>query len=76
MTLAERLINEGMDKGIKKGMEKGEIIGKIQLFQNLMGLPPYSKEYFTDMKIEYMNKILQQIEQQWQSFQAQKYAAS
>ena len=76
MTLAERLINEGLDKGKKEGKkegrEEGEFIGKIQFIQQLMGLPPYPKEYFKDMTLDNIKKMFQILEQQWICFQSQK----
>lgn len=38
MTIAEKLITEGMEKGIEKGMEKGVEKGKLEVAENLLRL--------------------------------------
>ncbi|HWB02676.1 MAG TPA: hypothetical protein VG796_06590 [Verrucomicrobiales bacterium] len=62
MTTAAKLIARGLAKGREEGREEGTWIGKIQLLEQLMNVPPGAKE-----NVE--SKSLAELEQRFAALQ-------
>ncbi len=45
MSVADRLVQEGLEQGLEQGLEKGALIGRIQMLQNLL----HREETSTDL---------------------------
>ncbi len=61
MTLAEKLRMEGREEG----REEGEVIGRIQLYHEILGETVPSKKELNVNSIEILREMLKQIEQRW-----------
>ena len=57
MTLAEKLRMEGR--------EEGELIGKIQLFHEILSKPVPSKKELSGKPVEILRKILKEVKKRW-----------
>lgn len=53
---------KGFEKGEKKGVEKGLLMGKIQLFQNILNISVTTAEELNKKKMDELMKILKQLE--------------
>jgi predicted transposase/invertase (TIGR01784 family) len=58
---------EGMEEGLEKGMEKGELLGKIQVLQQLLGEAPSSTASLRERTISELSILLADFQQRLRS---------
>lgn len=65
-SLADRLLNEGeergLNKGLARGMEKGLLGGKIQTLQELLGEPISQSDDLQNRTVEELSKFVQELQ--------------
>ncbi|MBF0258706.1 MAG: Rpn family recombination-promoting nuclease/putative transposase [Desulfamplus sp.] len=55
----------GIEEGRKEGREEGELIGKIQLFHEILNEPVPSKKELSCKPVEILLKMLKEVEKRW-----------
>lgn len=55
---------EGIEKGIEQGIEKGRATGRIQILQQLLGLPVSSSEQLTPLPLEQLAELESRLQRQ------------
>ncbi len=60
-------MEEGLEKGIEKGIEKGELLGKIQVLQQLLGEEPSSTASLRERTISELSTLLADLQQRLRS---------
>jgi len=58
---------EGLEKGREEGMEKGEVVGKIQLLQELLGDELTSAADLRKLAIDELSTMLGELQQRLRS---------
>ncbi len=74
ITTAERIgreeglregIQKGLQEGIQKGIQEGELIGKIQLLQQILKQPVSAKADLLNKSISQLQQMFDSLEQEW-----------
>ncbi|SLM27739.1 conserved hypothetical protein [Desulfamplus magnetovallimortis] len=63
---------QGREEGEKLGIDKGEIIGKIRLFHEILGLSVPSSDELKEMSVEELETMHEKIEDKWMHVKSNK----
>ena len=70
MSVAEKLIAEGIEKGMKKGLEKGQAkgqwIGKIQTLEDFLGMNPSPSEVLDPLSVAELAAMHQGLHREYE----------
>jgi flagellar biosynthesis/type III secretory pathway protein FliH len=58
----EKGVKRGLKSGIEKGIEKGQLIGKVQLYEEWLGLTPSPAELLREKTERVLRKRLSELE--------------
>ncbi|MDR1279660.1 MAG: Rpn family recombination-promoting nuclease/putative transposase [Opitutaceae bacterium] len=71
MSTAERLkhegIQEGIERGLERGLERGELIGRIQVMQEILGRKVTSRKNLVGKPLATLNTLLERLRSEHQS---------
>ncbi len=62
----EQGIEQGLERGLEQGLERGELLGKIELLQQLLQYPPTPKSELAVFSLSQLHELLQQLQVQLQ----------
>ena len=60
-------LKEGIKKGLKEGLDKGEMVGKIELLEQLVGEDRRSKQQLRECSVEELSARLAELQEQLRS---------
>ncbi|MCL4204934.1 MAG: hypothetical protein KJ000_20840 [Pirellulaceae bacterium] len=60
-------MEKGMEKGRQEGLEKGEVVGKIQLLQDLLGVESSATASLRERTIDELSTMLTDLQQRLRS---------